>query len=232
MAGTVDTADEEYPHDEKVDHVQEFKRSIGGDAGMINVATAAETSQTVQEDKSLGGIVGLASIFRSTKATQATDEKKGDLKTGLWLLFALLAAVSLEPQRWMSQQFGNKLCSPIRPGSTVDTSRGGAETYAAPWWAPAVMKDSLLAHICAVDAQGNARQRTQLVSEVWPNRLLNRNEQHLSVKAIALDGDTGRGNTLAKIPRVTSFQVDATGSKVLVDHLSVSKEYDAPWALP
>jgi hypothetical protein len=252
MAGTVDTADEECHHDS--DYMQEFKRSIGGAEGRLIDASPSDTSKTVQEDESLEEPVGVASIFRTANSLQGkveTENKVQDSQTqcegkgeiedsgrasspplrlvGIWLLFALVASLLLEPHRWMSQQFGNSLCAPMRPGSNIDTSHG-ADTFTAPWWTPAFTKRSLFGHLCALDAQGNSRKRTQILTEMWPNRLLHRNDKHLSLKIIAFD-DNGNEETLVKVPRISSFKLDSTGSKILVDHLHGYKEYDAPWAL-
>ncbi|KAL3916974.1 MAG: hypothetical protein SGILL_004929 [Bacillariaceae sp.] len=253
-AGTTDTADsrEDAAAVAGTNHIEAFKRSICGD-GNLSEASPSATVQTLSEDESVDKTTGVTSIFRSKNNTPANGAIDGQAKdnrvqeenasvtkvtpvestpplklVGIWLMFAVLASVALEPHRWMTQQCGNKLCAPVRPGSMLDSLSGGASTFTAPWWAPAPVKDSVFGWLCALDAEGNARKRIQISAEVHQNRLVRRDDHHLALTV----ADDVEERAMFRVRRVKSFGVDSTGSVLMVEHFKGSKEYDAPWALP
>jgi hypothetical protein len=139
-------------------------------------------------------------------------------------------------------QYGNLLCSPIRPGTTLDASslagrvEDGTVTFRAPWWAAEPLKEIAFHGLCAgIAVDGKPRPRTLVDADVrTEKRRRGEDVQFISV-TIREDGPTRRNKPLVTLKRKQTVGVDVTGSKILVENANRRHgvvEYAAPWALP
>jgi hypothetical protein len=141
-----------------------------------------------------------------------------------------------------SYYYGNVLCSPIRPGKTLDASLLAADnkmdekknhivstmTIAAPWWAPELIQETVFDYVC------NTRPRTILNAEVHTKK--RRGGDYLNFMSVTIkDSDPRKKKPLLKLNRKKSIGVDPTGEKILVENWKGKQgitEFGAPWALP
>lgn len=240
-AATVDTTDEEHRDGTAVNHVENFKRSLGG--ADLAEASPAETAQTLQGDPLEGSDV--TSIFRGNPKGETAQGTLHRLKfpalvLGVWCLAVLLASIAESPSSWMSQGFGNRICSPIRPGTVLEAQAlvkkdesDASLTFSAPWWVPSPMKGAVFSYLCATDAQGNRRRQTELTYKVQSKKFIQvRDVPYLAVTVSQIGGDE-EGKDLIQVRKSKAFSADSDCTKLSAEKFNGGvKEFEAPWALP
>lgn len=228
-AATVDTTDE----DVATDHIEQFKQSVG--TAKVVDATPAESAKESAEQ----AISNSSTVFRGKECNENDVLQRmitPAIFIGVWVLTVLVASILQSPSSWMSQKFGNQLCSPIRPGAIFDAEALGKKrdnlVLTAPWWAPARMKDGLFDYLCATDAMGQSRKKTMVSIDIGTKGFFQGQDARSLFATVKEVGKEGNGNTLIRVRSVQSISSDTAGTKLIANGLKGGeKQFCSPWAL-
>jgi hypothetical protein len=239
-AATVDTADDEQQDIAGVNHIEAFNQSLG-DAHLVD-ASPAESAQERQASEVSTEGSNLSTVFRS-----GSNEAKSPLEymkvpvllIVVWSIAAIVASVLTAPSSWMGREFGNRICSPIRPGMVLEarelleTNGNGANLVLdAPWWAPTSIKETMYGYLCATDAQGNSRTQTQISCNVRTNKFFRGKDVPYLTVTMKDNGGKDDSIELEHMRSIKTLKANFAGTKLTAEKFNGREaQYDSPWAL-
>ncbi|KAG7355114.1 hypothetical protein IV203_004470 [Nitzschia inconspicua] len=240
-AATEDTADEECNGDDDVNHdvvnhVEKFKQSLHlfdvRDASPVEITKGCDERGLLTQESNLDSILRRGS---NKEMGLLQRMQVPAILMGVWLLTVIMASMIQLPSLWLGVSVGNKVCSPIRPGTVLDaqelSQKYGVDrslVFAAPWWAPSKVKNKAFDYLCAT----NVRKKTQIKCDIGAKKFFRREDApFLSVTVDEIGGDENLNN-FVRVRSIRSLSTNPAGTKLKLQNINGrEKEYDSPWAV-